>query len=769
MKERIQSVWKWADIDPKKAIAAVLMGMICYVLAATPQIVDQAYDLYIIWELGLPMLASLAWGYRYGLISCILGGAMFAPFQAMERNGYANFVTAAYILIWVVGHGWFQEKYNKKQRFFYGNQLFHFAFMVFYLITNQYAIQYTVKWNPPFWYEHYAYGFIPSNIINVNQIVMMEVMTIFTFGIRSLLRIDTVRMCLGLEPEKEQQGASGIIITTIVAAFGITVVDVSQMPSDIVSFGLVSNAFRLTIGTWQVALLKIAVVVFVGDFLLQFFLYKEKIKQEEKKSRERYINIFENILDIYIEFDQTGKILETSPSACHLFKMTRNHMLECNIKDFFSYEYQKRQFEKNLEENVNMKDQELIMRRLDRSFIWLLVSTITKARENRFVFLARDITEYKKFGEERTELIATQRAVFEACTDMIWTINGANGCIINGNEACKQYFSRKWGTELKTKSNFLDACTNPEEQKMWERYYWETRNRKKFTAEYVDKENDKIFELSFYLLEINAYKYDISVFAKDVTEERKIAERMKQINEELEQRVLERTADMKKAYDELESFSYVVSHEVKTPIRAIEAYNDIIAEDSWEELTEDAQDAVDGIKGFCRKTLEMIDSILKYSKANVKKLEITPVDMKKLVTDVCDGFYQVNEGKEMDIEIGMLPEIKGDVTLLRQVISNIISNAIKFSSKKEKIQIWAHYMEDDKKYTFYFKDNGVGFEPKYAKKVFHMFQRMHTEEEFEGTGVGLAMIKNIIEKHGGEVFIFSEPEKGCVAGFTLPK
>lgn len=752
-----------------KILISIVLGWICFMWAAIPQIVDQAYDLYILWGISLPILVSMAWGWHCGIVSCVLGLAMFSPFQAMERNGFTNFVTAMFLLLVIVGHGWCQENYQKEKSLFYQNHIFHIIYLILYLLCNPFLIQTIAPLNVEYWKEGYAYGYIPSNVIKVNQIVTLEVITIFVFGIRMLLSIDLVQNCFAIKNKKKCSGVSGIILGTIIVAASVSMFNMGNFYNNSISFGLISSSFQQTISLYQVTLLKIAIVVFIGDFMLEFLQYKEMIQEEKKESMERYLNIYENIFDMYIEFDETGQIVDVSPSACLVFHMSWEHMLNSKITDFLPYQSAQKKFMKKVLKMVSMKDKEIIMCRPDYSYITILVSSLSKVQENRYVLVARDITEYKKSVEERAELRATQKAVFEACDDLIWTVDGATGRMMNGNEACIQYFSEKWNTEISPGKNFLDHCTDEDEQNEWKKYYWHAKKEGKYTTEYVDTENDRIFELRLYLLEINDYKYNISIFAKDITEEKKVAIRMQQINEELEMRVRDRTKEMQKAYDELESFSYVVSHEVKTPIRAIDAYNNMIIEDSMDVLSEDGKEAVQGIHNFCKNALNMIEGILLHSKANVKTMQMESINMNEMVREVCREFNYINESKHLEIQVADLPEVLGDRVLLKQVILNIISNSVKYSSKKEEIVINIGCMQDEMKYTFYFRDYGAGFDSKYSDRIFQMFQRVHTMEEFEGNGIGLATMKKIIEKHGGEVFIFAKVEEGCVTGFTIPR
>lgn len=249
--------------------------------------------------------------------------------------------------------------------------------------------------------------------------------------------------------------------------------------------------------------------------------------------------------------------------------------------------------------------------------------------------------------------------------------------------------------------------------------------------------------------------------------------------------------DYKKAYKELERFCYSVSHDLKTPLRAIAAYNDIIIEDNLEDLSDDSREAVYSIRSICNLTLNMIESLLMHSKANFQKLHLVRLSTTDFITDLCKEHFHItdirrlqsNENVDFSFEnktdrtqkphtvlsICELPDIYVDKTLFRQVFENIISNSIKFSSGRKNSELFIGYMENTNYYVFYFKDNGIGFDMSHSEKLFQVFERLHSAEEFEGSGIGLATVKNIINKHGGDVAIFSKPDRGCVVCFTIPK
>lgn len=247
-------------------------------------------------------------------------------------------------------------------------------------------------------------------------------------------------------------------------------------------------------------------------------------------------------------------------------------------------------------------------------------------------------------------------------------------------------------------------------------------------------------------------------------------EKIEKLNDELEIRVEKRTKELKESLQELEGFSYTISHDIKSPLRAIDSYSEFLIEDYDEILPKDAKDMVFNIRKTSNDIILLTDKLLEYSTTNKKQLEKNDIKIEEMIKDITNKLKITIPNKDIDLIFkSKLPIIKGDKILLEQVILNIISNSIKFSKMREKIIIEVDYMDRENKYIFSIKDNGVGFDMEYSHKLFSLFKRLHRKTEFEGTGIGLATIKKIIEKHGGRVWIEGKVNEGTIIYFTIPK
>jgi len=224
---------------------------------------------------------------------------------------------------------------------------------------------------------------------------------------------------------------------------------------------------------------------------------------------------------------------------------------------------------------------------------------------------------------------------------------------------------------------------------------------------------------------------------------------------------------LKKANEELESFSYSVSHDLRAPLRAINGNAAILEEDYITALAPDGVKALNSVIRNSKKMGALIDDLLAFSKLGRKQVTLSVINMTELVKSVVEELLMEDIQERTEINVAMLPNAKGDYTLIKQVWINLLSNAIKYSKYKPKTVIEVAAYEKDNQVVYYLKDNGVGFDMKYYDKLFGVFQRLHSQDEFEGTGIGLANVQRIVHRHKGIVWAESKPNEGTSFYFTL--
>jgi PAS domain S-box-containing protein len=257
----------------------------------------------------------------------------------------------------------------------------------------------------------------------------------------------------------------------------------------------------------------------------------------------------------------------------------------------------------------------------------------------------------------------------------------------------------------------------------------------------------------------------IEMIFTDITG-RKCAElEIKKLNEELKHHIILLEA----ANKELEAFSYSVSHDLRAPLRAINGFSCILNEDYASQLSPEAKRYFGLVRSNTIHMGRLIDDLLSFSRLSRQPLKKQQVSLVDLIHQTLDDLRHEKEGRRVEITLGNLPACHGDPTLLKQVFINLLSNALKFTGKRETSLIEIGFCEKDGESVYYVKDNGVGFDMQYVHKLFGVFQRLHSTDEFEGTGVGLAIVQRIIHRHGGRVWAEGKVEEGATFYFTLPR
>jgi signal transduction histidine kinase len=240
------------------------------------------------------------------------------------------------------------------------------------------------------------------------------------------------------------------------------------------------------------------------------------------------------------------------------------------------------------------------------------------------------------------------------------------------------------------------------------------------------------------------------------------------LNAELEDRVASRTAQLEAANKELESFSYSVSHDLRAPLRHASGYVDLLLRRCKPDLSEKGVHYLDSIADSVRQMGVLIDDLLQFSRTGRTELRQKDTDMNEVLAEVLTSLRQDNPDRVIEWTVGELPSVFCDEAMLKQVWVNLLSNAVKFTRTREKAIIEIGFRAENGENVFFVHDNGVGFDMQYAHKLFGVFQRLHSMEEFEGTGIGLANVRRIVLRHGGRTWAESELDKGTIFYFTLP-
>jgi light-regulated signal transduction histidine kinase (bacteriophytochrome) len=256
----------------------------------------------------------------------------------------------------------------------------------------------------------------------------------------------------------------------------------------------------------------------------------------------------------------------------------------------------------------------------------------------------------------------------------------------------------------------------------------------------------------------------VAISSRDVSERKRAEEEIDQLNKDLARRATKLEA----ANKELEAFTYSVSHDLRAPLRAIDGYTRILLEDYAAAFDDEGRHIGNIVRAETQRMGRLIDDLLTLSRLTRTEMSIAPMDMQAMVYSIFNQLTTPEARARIDFHVEALPKAEGDAVLIQRVWENLLANAIKFSSKRARAVIEVSGTATDSELTYCVRDNGAGFDMQYAKKLFGVFQRLHSDKEFEGTGVGLAIVQRVVHRHGGRVWGEGQIDAGATFHFTLP-
>jgi PAS domain S-box-containing protein len=371
---------------------------------------------------------------------------------------------------------------------------------------------------------------------------------------------------------------------------------------------------------------------------------------------------------------------------------------------------------------------------------------------------------------EFAESEARLRAIVETAVDGIITID-EQGNITSFNPAAVRLFGYAPDEVTGKNVNLLMPSPYHEEHDGYLHNYLTTGTRKiiGIGREVIGRRKDgSQFPMDLAVSEtVLGERRVFTGTVRDISERKRAAEEIRQLNTELEQRVVERTAQLQTVNKELEAFSYSVSHDLRTPLRSLDGFSQALLEDYGDKLDQEGQEMLHRIRAASQRMGQLIDDLLNLSRVTRVEMSRETVDMSKMAREVAEELRGSEPEREAEFVIADQLFVNTDARLLRIVLTNLLSNAWKFTGKRSRARIEFGCSGENGLVSYFVRDNGAGFNMQYAKKLFGAFQRLHGAAEFPGTGVGLATVQRIVHRHGGRVWAEGEPDCGATFHFTL--
>jgi PAS domain S-box-containing protein len=390
-----------------------------------------------------------------------------------------------------------------------------------------------------------------------------------------------------------------------------------------------------------------------------------------------------------------------------------------------------------------------------------------------FAKVSHDMTERKRYEEALRKSEERTRSILETALDAIVVIDG-EGVVHEWNRAAEQMFGYVRTEAVGQKLAELVIPAYLREQHVTGLARYMTGGQGSMLNQRIETlalhKNGTEFPVEVAITQTTANGSPMFTgYISDITERKRAEEEIRTLNTELEQRVQKRTQQLESANKELEAFSYSVSHDLRAPLRHINGFVEILQSTAGPLLDEENRGYLETIAESARQMGRLIDDLLAFSRMGRTELRFVPVKLDSVISESLRELRQESEGRDVRWDIGALPEVEGDPAMLRQVFINLLSNALKYTRTRQVTEIEIKATETPADHLVFIRDNGVGFDNAYAHKLFGVFQRLHPPQEFEGTGIGLAIVRRVIARHGGRVWAEGVPDRGATFYFSLPK
>lgn len=505
--------------------------------------------------------------------------------------------------------------------------------------------------------------------------------------------------------------------------------------------------------------------------------HQKKQQAEAARVAEKafFQTLIEHSSDLITLIDAEMVITYQSPTIQPLFGYPVNALLHTSILDYIHPEdvFFVEEVLKSVAESALDFLLEFRFRAKDGSWRYLETNVSNRLQQPNvyaFVLNSRDISVRKQTDAVLKESEERYRTLIESSHDLIQSIS-PEGKVLFVNKAWQETLG--YSLDELCQLSMFDIIA-PVSLTYCQQHFMEVMQGKKIDklqATFKAKNGTEIIvEGSAAPRLVNGEVIAAQSFFRDITQRKKAEEALQQLNEDLEKRVTERTLALKYANQTLEAFNATVSHDLRAPLRNIKLFAQLLGRKCSTNIDTETNEYVDFIVGGVQKMEHLIAQLLAFAKLGKQAKQLRWVKMQLLVEAVFQELLYSTQRENVHFHIkNTLPKVWVDAAMIRQLWFNLLSNALKYSSKRVESRIEVGSYQENQQIIFYVKDNGAGFDMTYAHQLFHMFKRLHTDHEFEGTGVGLSIVAQIIQYHNGQVWAEGEVDEGATFYFSLPQ
>ncbi|MBF0469511.1 MAG: PAS domain S-box protein, partial [Desulfamplus sp.] len=501
----------------------------------------------------------------------------------------------------------------------------------------------------------------------------------------------------------------------------------------------------------------------------------ELIKDALQDSKKQFQLLYERAPMSYQSLDQNGNFIEVNKAWSDILGYSRQEVIGRSFGDFLHPDWQdhfKKNFPKfkavgevlGVEFNMIKKSGECILVSFHGK-----IGKDEKGNFQQTHCIFQDITAKRRAQEELLKQQMILRKAQEIAHIGSWDLDIENNVLIWSDENYR-IFGIPTGTRL-TYENFLN-CVHPEDKKYVDKKWKEALNQKIYDIEQrllIEGRVKWVREKAELRFNKNGECTGATGFTHDITERYLVDEKIRMLNRELEQRVAQRTRQLQDINEELEDFVYSVSHDLRAPLRSVSGFAEIINRRHKACLNEEGQHYFENIIKAGRQMGVLIDDLLKFSRLGRNAIKSESLILDDIFNTVMETLADQIKNKNAKINLPLqMPVVNGDLTLMTHIFINIVENALKYSKEEEPPLIDVSFELEEQYITIAIADNGIGIEPEYHQKIFKIFQRLHGQEKYHGTGIGLAAVKKGVQLMGGEIRVESQPGIGSVFKIKLP-